>query len=96
MYEGKDHIYALFEDGSKMTFEVHYHNNRGEDKEKWRRKAFSKWKSLANEIHNDVQLNEVGNPVEKSWKQAFQEALERPELQEFIRKNNHQRVFSRE
>jgi hypothetical protein len=95
MYEGKDHIHALFEDGSKMCFEVHYHNTHGEDRDKWRRKAFSKCKSLANEIHNDVQLTEVGNPVQKTWKKAFEEALERPELKEFIRTSEHQSVFDK-
>ena len=93
LYEARDHIIALFEDNSRLVFEVHYHENRGEDKEKWRRRAFSKWKTLANEIHRDVQLTEVGNPKEKSWKQAFEEALNHPELQEFIRKPHHQKVF---
>jgi hypothetical protein len=74
-------------------FEVHFRNNHGEDRDKWRRKAFTKWKSLANEIHRDVPLNEVGNPIQKSWKQAFEEALKHPELQEFVRKNSHQRIF---
>jgi hypothetical protein len=94
MYEGDNHIYAIFEDGSRLVFEVHFHNNRGEKRDKWRRKAFSKWKSIANEIHNDVQLNETGNPIEKSWKQAFAEALEHPDIQEFIRNHSkHQSVF---
>jgi hypothetical protein len=93
LFEANDRIVAMFEDNSHLQFEVHYHNKHGEDRDKWRRHAFSKWKSLANEIHRDVQLTEVGNPVEKSWKQAFEEALEHPELQEFIRKPEHQRVF---
>ena len=93
MYEGKDHIHAIFEDGTRLVFEVHYHNTHGEDREKWRRKAFSKWKGLANEIHRDVQLTEVGNPIQKTWKQAFQEALEQPDLKEYIRKPNHHSVF---
>ena len=93
MYEGNNHIHALFEDGTRLVFEVHYHNTHGEDRDKWRRKAFSKWKSLASEIHNDVQLTEAGNPVQKSWKEAFQEALKHPELEGFIRKPHHQRVF---
>ena len=93
MYEGHQHITAAFNDNSRLTFEVHFRNNHGEDRDKWRRKAFTKWKSLANEIYRDAPLNEVGNPMQKSWKQSFEEALEHPELQEFIRKNNHQRVF---
>lgn len=95
MYEGDNHVYAIFEDGTRLVFEVHYHNTHGEDRDKWRRRAFSKWKTLANEIHKDVQLSEAGNPQEKSWKQAFAEALEHPELQEFIRNHSkHRPIFT--
>lgn len=93
LYEGNTHITAIFEDGSKLAFEVHYHDNHGEDREKWRHKAFTKWKSLASKIHNDIELNEVGNPIEMSWKTAFAEALKDPELQEYIRQKHHVRVF---
>ena len=93
LYEGNRHIVAVFEDNSRLKFEVHFRNNRGEDKDKWRRKAFTKWKSLASEIHGDVQLSEVGNPIQKSWKESFKEAMKHPELQEYIRKNHHQRVY---
>jgi len=93
LYEGNSHIVAIFEDNSRLMFEVHYHNNHGEDKEKHRHQAFTTWKSLANEIHGDVQLNEVGNPIQKSWKKCFKEALKHPKLQEYIRKPEHQRVF---
>lgn len=94
LYEADNHIVAIFEDNSRLVFEVHYHDKRGEDREKWRRRAFSKWKTLANEIHRDVQLNEVGNPQEKSWKQCFEEAMEHPDLKEFVRNpEKHQRVY---
>lgn len=93
LYEGSNHIVAVFEDNSRLMFEVHYHNNHGEDKEKHRRKAFTKWKSLASKIHGDIQLNEVGNPVEKSWKQSFKEAMEHPELQEYMRKPHHRKIY---
>ena len=93
MYEGHNHITTMFDDNSKLQFEVHYKNTHGIDKEKRRRKAFSKWKSLASKLHNDTQLSEVGNPIEKSWKECFQEALEDPELQEYIRKKHHVGVF---
>jgi hypothetical protein len=93
LYEAINHIVAIFEDNSRVEFEVHYHNNHGEDREKWRHKAFTKWKSLASKIHSDVELNEVGNPIQKSWKESFEEALENPELQEYIRQPYHQRVF---
>lgn len=93
LFEGDDHIIAIFEDNSRLVFEVHYHDKHGEDREKWRRQAFSKWKSIANEIHRDVQLTEAGNPMEKSWKECFQEALKHPKLKDYIRKPHHQKVF---
>lgn len=97
MYEGNNHVYAIFEDGTRLVFEVHYHNTHGEDRDKWRRRAFSKWKTLANEIHRDsMTLNEVGNPQEKTWKECFAEALEHPELQEFVRNpSKHVSAFRR-
>jgi hypothetical protein len=93
LYEGDTHITAIFEDNSRLSFEVHYHNNHGEDKIKWRKKAFTIWKSVANELHGDVQLSEVGNPIQKSWKNCFKEALKHPKLQEYIRQSYHRRVF---
>ena len=93
LYEGNRHIVAVFEDGSHLKFEVHFRNKHGEDREKWRRKSFTKWKSLANEIHGDVPLNDALNPIQKSWRQSFKEALKHPELQEFIRHSPHHKVF---
>lgn len=94
LYEGNRHIVAIFEDNSRLAFEVHYRNSRGEDKEKWRRKAFSTWKSIANEIRKDsTQLNEVGNQIQKSWKECFKEALKDPKLKEYMRKNSYQKVY---
>lgn len=93
LYEGASHITAIFEDNTRLAFEVHYRNKHGEDRAKWKKKAFTTWKSVANEIHGDVQLNEVGNPKQKSWKQAFSEALKHPKLQEYIRQSHHQKAF---
>jgi hypothetical protein len=93
MYEGFNNIVAIFEDNSKLTFEVHYHNKHKEDRDKHRRRAFTTWKSLASKIHGDVQLNEVGNPMQKSWKQCFEEALKDPKMKEYIRTEKHQKVF---
>lgn len=94
LYEGNRHIIALFEDGTRLKFEVHFRNNRGPDKEKWRHRAFTTWKSCASEIHKESQeLNEVGNPMTKPWRQCFKEALKHPRLQEFIRHSPHHRVF---
>lgn len=93
LYEGDKHIVAMFEDNSKIAFEVHFRNNHGEDKYKWRERACSRWKSLANKIHSDVQLTNGGNPIQKSWKECFEEALNHPDLQEFVRKNIHQKIY---
>lgn len=94
LYEGNKHIVAVFEDNSRLQFEVHFRDKRGIDKEKWRRRAFSKWKTLANEIYRESQqLTEAGNPINKPWKECFREALKHPELQEFIRSKPHQQIF---
>ncbi len=93
LYEGNRHIIASFNDGSRLKFEVHFRNNHGEDREKWRHKAFTKWKSLASKIHGNEELTEVGNPVERSWKECFKEALKDPEMKEYIRTKKHQAVF---
>ncbi len=93
LYEGNRHIVVAFNDGSRMMFEVHFHGNHGEDRDKWRHKAFTKWKSLASKLHGNEELTEVGNPVEKSWKECFKEALKDPEMKEYVRPKNLQRVF---
>ena len=93
LYEGDDSITAIFEDNSRLVFEIHFHENRGEDKIKHRAKAASKWKTLANEIHRDVQLTEAGNPIQHSWKESFALALKDNRMKEFIRTKEHQRVF---
>jgi hypothetical protein len=93
LYEGNRHIVAIFEDNTRLAFEVHFRNNHGEDKELWRERACSRWKSLANKLHSDVQLSEGGNPIEKTWKECFEEALNSPELKEFIRKSPHNAVY---
>lgn len=96
LYEGDNHIVAVFEDNSRLVFEVHYHDKHGEeDRSKHRRQAFTRWKSAANEIHRDVQLTEAGNPIQKTWKECFQEALKHPKLKDYIRKPHHQKVFDR-
>ena len=96
LYEGDRNITAKFNDGSQLRFEVHFRNNHGPDRSKHRRKAFTKWKSLAGKIHNNVELNEVGNEISKTWYQAFSEALKHPELQEFIRHSPHHKLYPTE
>jgi hypothetical protein len=96
LFEGSNHIAAKFNDGSELRFEVHFRNNHGDDREKHRRQACSKWRSLASEIHGDIQLNEVGNEISKSWRESFSEALKHPDLQEFIRHSPHHKIYPNE
>lgn len=93
MYEGHRSIVAIFEDNSRLKFDVHFREKRGEDKEKWRHKAMTTWKSLANEIHGDIRLSDALNPIQKSWKKSFSEALKHPKMKDFVRINHHQRIF---
>jgi hypothetical protein len=93
MYEGNRNIVAIFEDNSRLKFEVHFRDRRGPDREKWRHKAMTTWKSLANEIHGDIRLSDALNPIQKSWKQSFSEALKHPKMKDFVRVNHHQKIF---
>lgn len=93
LYEGNNKIMVLFDDNSRLSFEIHYREKRGIDKEDWRHKAMTTWKSLASKLHGNVELSDAYNPIQKSWKECFEEALKDPKLKEFIRDNHHQRVF---
>ena len=98
LLEGDRLITAIFEDNSRLQFEIHFRDKKGRlEKEKFRKRAVSKWKSAASKIHSESkELNEVGNPQEKSWKSCFEEALQDPELKEFIRDNHHQQIYPQE
>ena len=47
-------------------------------------KVANSWVSEAKKIHNNPELNEIGNPIEKSWTQCFKEALQNPKISSFI------------
>jgi hypothetical protein len=98
LLEGDRLITAIFNDNSRLQFEIHFRDKKGRlEKEKFRKRAVSKWKSAASKIHSESkELNEVGNPQEKSWKSCFEEALQDPELKEFIRDNHHQQIYPQE
>lgn len=95
LYEGDRIITVMFPlDNSRLQFEIHFRNNHGVDKENHRKKAASKWRSLASKIHNESKtLNEVGNPVELSWKESFLLALKSEEMKPFIRDKPHQQIY---
>jgi hypothetical protein len=93
LYEGNRHIVVAFDDNTRLKFEVHFRNARGVDKEKWRRKAMSTWKSCANELHRDVPLSDALNPIQKSWKECFKEAMKNPKMKPYIRVHHHHKIF---
>jgi hypothetical protein len=47
-------------------------------------KVSSAWISEAKKIYNNPELNEVGNPIQKSWSQCFKEALQSSKVAPFI------------
>jgi len=47
-------------------------------------KVARSWMTKAKEIHNNTDLNEVGNPIPVSWKQAFKEALNDPKVKGLV------------
>jgi hypothetical protein len=98
LLEGDRLITAIFNDNSRLQFEIHFRDKKGRlEKEKYRKQAVSKWKSLAAKIYkeNDT-LDEVGNQHTITWKEAFSLALQEPELKEFIRDNHHQQIYPQE
>jgi hypothetical protein len=44
----------------------------------------SAWVSEAKKIYNNPELNEIGNPLQKSWAQCFKEALQNPKVAPFV------------
>jgi len=85
IYEGENKIVVIFPDNSKQSFKIHFHKNRlQKDKETHRNKAARTWKKLATEIRKNTDLNEAGNPVTISWQECFKNALNHPEMKEFI------------
>ena len=43
-------------------------------------KVAHSWMSEAKKIHNNPEINEVGNPIPISWKECFLEVLENPKV----------------
>ena len=43
-------------------------------------KVARSWMSEAKRIFNNIEINEAGNPVPITWKQAFREALKNPKV----------------
>ena len=59
---------------AKLYERVRQHTNR----------VSGAWVSEAKKIYNNPELNEVGNPIQKSWHQCFKEALQNPKVAPFV------------
>lgn len=93
VHEGTSHISTIFENGRQIAFELTFRNKIGEEKDKWRKQAAGKWATVAREIYNNPELNEIGNPKMKSWEECFQEALMDERMKPFIRETDRTPVF---
>jgi dTMP kinase len=85
IYEGSNTLTAVFEDNSRQTFKIHFHDQRiREDKEKIRKRAANTWKRLATQIRKQAGLSKTGNPIIIPWSECFQQALQETEMMEYI------------
>jgi hypothetical protein len=93
VHEGTSHITTIFENGKTMAFELTFRDKKGPERDKWRKSAASKWATVAREIYNNPELNEIGNPKMKSWEECFHEALSDERLKPFIRETDRSPIF---
>ena len=93
VYEGTNYITTIFENGKQLSFELTFRNKMGEEKDKWRTQAASKWASIAREKFRNPELNEIGNPKLKSWEECFMEALQDEVMKSYIKEMDKTPIF---
>jgi hypothetical protein len=93
VHEGTSHISTIFENGKQLAFELTFRNKIGEEKSKWRQQAASRWTALATKIHNNPELNEIGNTIQKSWEECFMMALESDDMKPYIKPTDGSPIF---
>ncbi len=47
-------------------------------------KVTGQWISAAKKLHNNLDINEAGNPIHKSWYDCFKESLNNPKVKNYI------------
>ena len=47
-------------------------------------KVARSWMSEAKRIYNNPEINEAGNPIPITWKQAFKEAIKNPKVKKYL------------
>jgi hypothetical protein len=93
VHEGTQTISTIFEDGRQLSFELTFRDKVREEKHKWREQAASKWATIAREVYNNPELNEVGDPKQKGWMECFQEALADERMKPYIKPTDRSPVF---
>lgn len=93
VYEGTQNISVIFESGTKISFELGPLGRTKMEKDKYRSRAANQWSSIAREIYNNPELNEVGDPIQKSWENCFEEALNDDRMKSFIKSNDKTPIF---
>lgn len=93
IHEGTQTISTIFENGKQISFELTFRDKLGEEKNKWRTQAASRWSALARKIHNSPEINEIGNPVNKSWEECFTEALNDERMKPYIKETDRTPCF---
>jgi hypothetical protein len=75
----------------KIWFEVNYKGvcktdgKNNENMDKWSKKATRTFSGLAKNKYKNPELNEIGNPIQKSWVECFMEALKDESMKPFIK-----------
>jgi hypothetical protein len=93
VHEGTGHITTVFENGKRLSLELTFRNKVRDEKQLWREQAARKWVTTAREIHNNPELNEIGNTIQKSWEECFKEALGDDRLKPYIKEMDRTPVF---
>jgi len=86
--EGKPHRFNIKIKTKWLKKSKDTNNSLSERIREYTDKVSKKWVSSAKRIRNNPDLNEIGNPVEKSWQQCFREALNDPKVKPFIEESN--------
>ena len=82
--EGKPHRFNIKIKTKWLKKSKDTNNSLSERIREYTDKVSKKWVSSAKRIRNNPDLNEIGNPIEKSWQQCFREALNDPKVKPFI------------
>lgn len=56
------------------------------------KKVAGSWMSEAKKLYKNIEINEAGNPVPITWKQAFREAMNHPKVKEFLAEKGEQEI----